>query len=425
MSRFIIVWGLWGPYHCSRFEAFRDLAVSEGHHVTGLSLFSGSRDYQWLSQSLPDGVVHLDLGKDETQFPLAKIGRFFAIPRKLRAEVALLPSYFNWSLALNASLRLFGCRVVMMNETHAGTVRARGIKAVFKQKVVAAFHAALVGGEPHRRYFTSLGLPPAKIFTGYDAVDNDLFASKAASIRRHESEVRKQYQLPEKYFLSLGRLVVKKNLSTLIRAYRQVLDSSRACNTHLVMVGSGEEEPKLRALCQELILPIYDKTALTTGASSEDRKPNQPGVHFYGFRQIEENPVFYALADAFILPSLWEEWGLVVNEAMACGLPVVVSETAGCAEDLLTPGQPDPPPVLSADLHRRLAKLTGQIRQNGFLFNPQSVQSLADALTILEAAPQIREDMGRAGRCIIEKFSCANFARNALWAAQAALGTKA
>ena len=62
---------------------------------------------------------------------------------------------------------------------------------------------------------------------------------------------------------------------------------------------------------------------------------NRGTVFYYGFRQIEENPVFYALAEAFVLPSLKEEWGLVVNEAMAAGLPVIVSHTAGCAEDLV------------------------------------------------------------------------------------------
>jgi glycosyltransferase involved in cell wall biosynthesis len=144
-------------------------------------------------------------------------------------------------------------------------------------------------------------------------------------------------------------------------------------------------------------------------------------VHFYGFRQIEENPVFYALADAFVLASLYEEWGLVVNEAMACGLPVVVSATAGCAEDLLVRDWLAAPPDMPADLRMRLAQLTGHIRQNGFSFNPTSVQSLANALIILEGVPEIRENMGQASRRIVERFSCENFATNALLAARAAL----
>jgi glycosyltransferase involved in cell wall biosynthesis len=423
MARISIVWGLWGPYHCRRFVALRDLAACEGHQVVGASLFSGSRDYQWDSIHLPDGVVHFDLGKDETKFPLGNLSRLLAIPRKLRTEVALLPSYFHWSLALNAATRLSGARLVMMNDTHAGTARASGLKAAFKQKVVAGFHAGFVAGAPQRRYFASLGLPAEKIFTGYDAVDNDYFARRAEEVRGQRSEIRDQYDLPEHYFLSLGRFVAKKNLATLIRAYRKFLDSRPHSQTHLVMVGSGEEEAKLRAFCKDLRLPIYDKADLKIGNRKSEIGNEVPGVHFYGFRQIEENPVFYALADAFILPSLWEEWGLVVNEAMASGLPVIVSETAGCAEDLLKPGRLPAPVHLSTDLSKRLARLAGRLRQNGFVFNPQSPESLADVLLALESAPALREIMGQASRRIVEHFSCANFARNALRAAQAAQAT--
>ena len=156
-----------------------------------------------------------------------------------------------------------------------------------------------------------------------------------------------------------------------------------------------------------------------------DSEDDAPGVHFCGFRQVAENPVFYALADAFVLPSLHEEWGLVVNEAMACGLPVIVSETAGCAEDLLSPQKLVAPHGLSADLRARLLQLNGGIRQNGFLFNPKSVESLANALIILEASPEIRKKMGQASRQVIERFSCENFAANALLAANAALESPA
>jgi glycosyltransferase involved in cell wall biosynthesis len=227
--------------------------------------------------------------------------------------------------------------------------------------------------------------------------------------------------LPEHYFLSLGRFVAKKNLDTVIQSYRLLLDSRPSGQTHLVMVGSGEEEARLRSLCRELRLPVYDKTAAGTDGPGAERECGPPGVHFYGFRQVSENPVFYALADAFILASLYEEWGLVVNEAMACGLPVVVSETAGCGEDLLVPDRLAVPPELSADIRSRLAQLTGRIRRNGFLINPRSVHALANALIILEAVPQVRESMGAASREIIAQFSCENFAANALLAARAAL----
>ena len=106
----------------------------------------------------------------------------------------------------------------------------------------------------------------------------------------------------------------------------------------------------------------------------------------------------------------------MVNEAMCCSLPVLVSETAGCAEDLLKMGSP-----ATESLHEREPLLARCVRQNGFVFDPGSVTSLADALLVLDSDPRLRENMGQASRSIIQDFSCENFARNALLAAQMAM----
>ena len=423
MAKIIIVWGLWGPYHCGRLEAFRKLGQSEGHEVVGVSLFSGSRVNKWRAGNLPEGVVHFDLGQDESRLPVFRTGTILSLPKKLCADVALLPSYYHWSLVLNLGVRLAGGRVVMMNETHGGTAKARGFKAVLKRAVVSRFDAALVGGQPQMRYFASLGIPPEKIFPGYDAVDNDYFSRKADEVRAHEAEFRRKYELPEHYFLSVGRFVGKKNLGTLIQAYRKFLEVSSNCQTHLALVGSGEEEPRLRRLCSELNLPVCDHSASPAPAAPRCAPIRTPAVHFYGFRQIEENPIFYALADAFILPSLWEEWGLVVNEAMASGLPVVVSEAAGCAEDLLEPGCP-----AGASLEERTwigqYGLAGKLRLNGLVFNPHSVNELTRSLQIIERSSNLRALMGAESRRIVEKCSCRNFAVNALRTVRVAMGER-
>jgi glycosyltransferase involved in cell wall biosynthesis len=309
-----------------------------------------------------------------------------------------------------------GVRVVMMNESHAGTARSGQLGTWIKRRLVAMFKSALVGGQPQKRYFSSLGLPPEKIVTGYDAVDNDYFAGKTAEAKAQAPALRAQYGLPEHYFLNLGRFVAKKNLETLIRAYRLFLDSSKRKETHLVLVGSGEEEGKLRQLCDEVGLPKYDHPP---GGSSPTAS-NAPGVHFYGFRQIEENPVFYGLADAFILPSLYEEWGLVVNEAMACGLPVIVTQTAGCAEDLLEPGFPGETLNGEAAAIQKL-RLVSQVRRNGFVFDPETAEELSRILSCLAENPKMRAVMGGESRRIVEKFSCQNFARNAIRAARLAI----
>ncbi|HWC59744.1 MAG TPA: glycosyltransferase [Verrucomicrobiae bacterium] len=419
-----IVWAQYGPYHFARMSALRKMAGDATVHAVEVA--SQTSTYAWDRSS---GTAELITLCPDSVFETLSFWKVFARTRrmfkKLNLDVCILPGYApKQALGVLLAAKSLRLRTVMMNESHAGTARAGGLGILAKRQLMGLFNSALVGGQPQKRYAADFGVPREKIFIGYDAVDNDYFSARAAEIRAQALEWRARYEMPESYFLSLGRFVHKKNLTTLIRAYRTFLNANPGTRTHLVMVGSGEENSALRNLCRELHLPVYEKSksgvSAETGASI--RNEDAPGVHFYGFRQISDNPVFYALASAFVLPSLWEEWGLVVNEAMACGLPVIVSETAGCAEDLLMPGKSIAPSHLSESLRECLAQLAGRIRRNGFVFNPRSVQSLANALTVFESVPELRQQMGEASRAIVEKYSCGNFARNALAAVKAALG---
>ena len=344
-----------------------------------------TRDYEWRRSGTDLNPV--TICPDAVAEQLSFIRVFHRSRRQLArlgVQICFLPSYFpKQSLAALLAAKSLGIRTIMMNETHAGTARVSGLGAWVKRRLIGLFDAALVGGTPQKRYFASMGLPEGKILTGYDAVDNDHFALRAKEARNQAAQLRNRHALPEHYFLSLGRFVAKKNLGTLIQAYQKFLETSQLKQTHLVLVGSGEEEAKLRTLCSELRLPIYDKTPAKIEKQRSKGGKENAGVHFYGFRQIDENPVFYALAEAFILPSLYEERGLVVNEAMASGLPVIVSKTAGCAEDLLEPCLPG-----------QSAQLNQLSRSNGFVFDPESSSELSSIMLSLESMPAMCEDNG-------------------------------
>ncbi len=279
------------------------------------------------------------------------------------------------------------------------------------------------------------------------------------------TDYRKAYGLPERYFLSLGRMVEKKNLSTLVEAYarfaRESVEKHGAWSAEhgegssaadhsvpaLVFVGSGELEGALREQARLLGLRVVDCTAAGSQSSGVSRqegstancKPNtensvekdRGAVFFYGFRQIEENAVFYALAEAFVLPSLYEEWGLVVNEAMAAGLPVIVSRTAGCAEDLVPSSGNMERGAWSMEQEAdvRAARPYLEQRSNGFAFDPASSDALSEALRRIadQKTKRLRDEetdgvteMGQRSREIVAKFSCDNFARQAMRAAKAA-----
>ncbi len=416
MNSIAILWAQYGPYHLARVAALRKQAAPAP--VYALELADGSRDYAWTRPAPVPDLVTLFPGLPAEQLSLPSVfWRVRAKLKQLNPSVCLLPSYApKPSLAALLAAKSLRLRTVMMNESHAGTARANGPAALLKRWLINWFDAALVGGEPHRRYFAAMGLPHDKIFTGYDAVDNDAFARAADAARSDAPALRRHHALPERYFLSLGRLVPKKNLPALVHAYRLFLDALEPQPCDLVIVGSGQEEASLKALCADLGLPVYEHPQGAAPAPPRAHPALTAGVHLYGFRQVQESPVFYGLANAFILPSQVEEWGLVVNEAMASGLPVVVSQTAGCAEDLL-PVDRDPPG--SAD-----AALNSKRRRNGFVFDPGSPAELASILLALNASPALRSSMGSASRAIIKRFSCENFGRSSLSAARAALGAQ-
>lgn len=420
MKKLLIVWGNWGPYHYARFRTLYDYGRSCGFRVQGLELFPSSGYYDWQTTVDHSAIHHLDLGQIETEFNLGPIlSKLFPFLWNFRPHVIFVPSYWHWSLFINATGRLLGAKIVMMNESHSGTERARGLTRTLKKAVVKRFHAALVGGNPHRRHFAKLGLDESVIHLGYDAVDNEHFTNESQAARLDAENLREQFQLPEHYFLNLGRMVKKKNLLLLIQAYALLLKRDPLLPHDLVLVGSGEEIDGLRSFCRQLKLTIVDQTdpqrlqqrvghrkhLATAGGERTEREEGTtsaielrtPTVHFYGFRQIHENPIFYALASAFILPSSTEEWGLVVNEAMASGLPVLVSKEAGCAEDLVQEGV------------------------NGFTFSPRSAEELTNLLATV-ADPTVVPSMGENSLQIVRDWGCERFASGAINAAFSALG---
>jgi hypothetical protein len=132
-------------------------------------------------------------GTDEGASPLDVFLKARKLFREEKVEVAFLPSYSPARFfALFAAAKSLGIRTVMMNESHAGTEQATGWKRWIKRQIVKQFDAAFVGGEPHKRHFASLGIPADKIFTGYDAVDNALFAAKADEVRSMERTLSSQ-----------------------------------------------------------------------------------------------------------------------------------------------------------------------------------------------------------------------------------------
>jgi glycosyltransferase involved in cell wall biosynthesis len=433
-----ICFGQFGPYHHARVLAVQRLLQDEAAEFKciPIQIAASTTIYNWdkeislsereTTESRCRYLRTLCDGDEELASPLEVFLKAKALFRDEKVKIVFLPSYYparNFSLF--AAAKSLGLITVMMNESHGGTEKAKGWKKWIKRQIVKSFDSALVGGKPHKLYFSSLGLPSTRIFTGYDAIDNSFFADQAKKIHLKASNLggnmalREAYGLPPRYFLSLGRMVEKKNLPTLIEAYarfcerRQTDEVSPQDNVALVFVGSGYLKPSLQEQARTLGMQVIEKQGpmemelqRSTKKQPSVLNPYLGSVFFYGFRQIKENSLFYSLAEAFVLPSHTEEWGLVVNEAMACSLPVLVSRAAGCVEDLL----------------EGCAQGCGAVQEctNGYVFDPTSVHALTRALELSAESQECRLKMGKRSREIVENFSCDNFARQAFRAVDAA-----
>jgi len=228
-----------------------------------------------------------------------------------------------------------------------------------KTRFLRGCNAFVVPGKSSIEYLRSYGVPKEMIFTAPNAVDTQFFARRAEVIRAEAARHRQALRLPPRFFLFAGRLVPEKGIFDLLRAYGELSPELRK-NMGLVFVGDG---PARSALFQHA-------AAINPGS-----------IHFASFSQREELATYYALADVFIFPTHTDPWGLVVNEAMACGLPVICSDAAGCAADLVENGW------------------------NGRIFAAGDVGQLARAMNELASNAELRSLMGRRSRDRIEQYS--------------------
>jgi glycosyltransferase involved in cell wall biosynthesis len=217
----------------------------------------------------------------------------------------------------------------------------------------------VVPGKASFDYLRSLARPAASILTAPNAVDNGYFATRAEATRAHPTEFREKLKLPPRFILFVGRLVPEKGVFDLLDAYAK-LESGLRSEVSLVFAGDG--------VCREEL--------------ARQAKHIRPGVVcFQGFAQREDLAGLYALAETLVLPTHSDTWGLVVNEAMACGLPIIVSSVAGCSSDLVEGGW------------------------NGYVVPPRDAGRLSAAIDILLRQPELQQRMSARSSERIRNYS--------------------
>jgi 1,2-diacylglycerol 3-alpha-glucosyltransferase len=368
-----------GPQHPPRLEAIAKAAPMPGARVVAMEMFKKDSDYEWApvrassprferytvmdSESAAGRKQPLKL-KKAVDHALDEISPDVLVVNGWGHRESMFSTHWCWKRKV---------KMVLLNDSTYEDLPRRPLKEQIKKWLVRDCASAFVAGTPQARYAEYLGIPKDKIFyPGSCAVDNDYWKTESAKVRQNAELCRKKYGLPQKYFLSVSRFIEKKNIPFLVGSYLRYRELAGSVYFGLVLCGDGPDQPVIRDLIS---------------------RSGLQGMVMAGFQQVDSLPVYYGLADCFIMPSRYfEQWGLVVNEAMASGLPVLVSEKCGCAEDLVREGV------------------------NGHVFDPEDPEQLANLMLDMSKDESQLRAMGKESEKVIAGHSCEVGAQN-LWKA--------
>lgn len=349
-----------GPYHHARFnQVSKDINDDDAKfHV--IEVCNNDSEYEW--EAINSGEMYERKVLFNKNYEAIKNWEFaksiFHALNNIGPDVVFIP---GWS-AIEARLSLLWCHLrqvkrVLLSDSSEFDFQRNVIKELVKKAIVSQFHAAFVAGTPHSNYVNSLGMPKNVILTGYDVVDNNYFNNQGS----------KSYQY-KGYILASGRFLDRKNFELLIEAYaiyRNVVKDPK----NLVLCGSGVLAKKIKDTVSKLNLEEF--------------------VLFPGFLQYKELPQYYSNASVFIIPSTSEQWGLVINEAMASGLPILSSKKCGAHFDLVKEGG------------------------NGFTFSPLIKEDISDKLVMFhELDKDTKRSFSKKSLDIISHWTTQKFSNN-------------
>ena len=205
-------------------------------------------------------------------------------------------------------------KIILWSATNQDDHSRAFLKEIIKGLLVKRCDAANVYGQKSRDYLVQLGLNKDAIFIKGNTTDNDFYYKRTNEFRTKRIALSKQYGLANHNFLYIGRFSKEKNILHLLKAYERLNTEE---DWGMILIGNGPQNVEI------------------TNYIERNKIKN---VSTPGFQQKKDIPKFLARSDIFILPSISEPWGLVVNEAMAAGLPVLVSRRCGCHPDLIKEG---------------------------------------------------------------------------------------
>ncbi len=401
-----LIWQRFLPYHVARIEHLEDRLSTIGHRLTAIEVSSQDDSYGFpTKEGLGKNPARIRCFSEKNYHDLsgdAVFRRVLDTLSEINPDVVFAPAVpFPEGMAAFRYRNRFRKKAIMMDDAweHSDTRGAfvRSIKRIMHQNIDGVFIPAL----SHKSYYEKLGFPSDRIIFGVDVVDNRYFGwnreedrtggSGDKNVRASEGGHRRPY------FLFVGRFLPRKGIEALIVAYRLYCERMRSGAWDLVLVGGGELRPKVCAGPKG-----QNSGSQKRGMFSPlEPPPEQPylsnecmvdgNIHFVGPQFGEDLRRWYLQAGALIVPSEIDPWGLVVNEGMAAGLPVIVSRGCGAAKTLVHEGE------------------------NGWTFEPGDGGVLARLMhRISLLSPETVVRMGETSKVIIASWDLDRFADGVL-----------
>jgi 1,2-diacylglycerol 3-alpha-glucosyltransferase len=355
-------------YHYPRLQALSRHCENIGISFTNITLAGNTNIYRSLIENKEGKFHNITLFPGQNLEDISKDRTWSCLKMHLDLLQPQVIFLYGYSLDAFRRAKLWAdhrkCATILISDSNYFDRSRNRILEYLKSMFVSRFDAAFVGGSNSSFYLQSLRIPKERIVPGYDVIDNEYFHLRSIANKLDIVETRRKWDLPDNYFLFVGRLLCEKNITGLLQAYYEYVErlDSGTDPWSLIICGSGPEEGELLRQVNCLPKPLIRKILL------------------YGLIRQPELIDFYSCASCFILPSITESWGLVVNEALACELPVIVSNRCGCWADLVVEGK------------------------NGWTFDPYNLPELANLMqTIHSLDPSQRRAMGQcAGRLSLD-----------------------
>lgn len=363
MKKVAIIHNIIAPY---RFPLFNELSKQKGIDVTVLFMTDGAKNRKWDLTQYTDQMKfkYKVLPNWKFRLPITDYTEYIINPTIITElcnyDCVITAGWLDFSCQMTYLLKeILGYKYIIWSESTINEPSwQRSIAMPYVTWALKRASSYIAIGTRSKEYLESLGAPSQKIVTAYSTVDTPHFTKRYFEERPNKKRLREKFHIDEQALVCLyvGQFIERKNVTQLIMAVGAMKSRHKI---QLILMGYGPLQRSYEALAKTLHVNLL--------------------IVPHG--EVEVLTKIYTASDIFILPSKEETWGLVVNEAMASGLPVLVSNKVGSVSDLV------------------------EVGKNGFIFSPNSPAQLSFLIESLLNNPGILETMSRESLRIIENKS--------------------